>query len=314
MKTKVLGNSDLAITPIGFGAWAIGGDWQFGWGTQDDTQSIAAIHRALELGVNWIDTAPIYGLGHSEEVVARAVHEWKGPRPYVFTKCGMLWDKQGEISYSLHADSIRRECEASLRRLKVEVIDLYQVHWTADDLNETTKGWNTLAALQKEGKVRWIGLSNASVEEMQKLQPIARITSLQPPFSLIRRDVESAQLPWCQREKVGVIVYSPMASGLLTGAMTRERIASLPKNDWRNKNDQFKEPKLSENLKAVERLRAVGTRHGHSPGEVAIAWTLHHPAVTGAIVGARNAKQVDGIIGAMDFRLTPPEVSEVEGK
>jgi aryl-alcohol dehydrogenase-like predicted oxidoreductase len=314
MKTKVLGNSDLAITPIGFGAWAIGGDWQFGWGTQDDTQSIAAIHRALELGVNWIDTAPIYGLGHSEEVVARAVHEWKGPRPYVFTKCGMLWDKQGEISYSLHADSIRRECEASLRRLKVEVIDLYQVHWTADDLNETTKDWNTLAALQKEGKVRWIGLSNASVEEMQKLQPIARITSLQPPFSLIRRDVESAQLPWCQREKVGVIVYSPMASGLLTGAMTRERIASLPKNDWRNKNDQFKEPKLSENLKAVERLRAVGTRHGHSPGEVAIAWTLHHPAVTGAIVGARNAKQVDGIIGAMDFRLTPPEVSEVEGK
>jgi aryl-alcohol dehydrogenase-like predicted oxidoreductase len=314
MKTQVLGNSDMAITPVGFGAWAIGGDWEFGWGAQDDTQSIAAIHRALELGVNWIDTAAIYGLGHSEEVVARALREWKGARPYVFTKCGMLWNAKGEISYSLHADSVRRECEASLRRLKTDVIDLYQIHWTADDLNETVEGWTALAALQKEGKVHWIGVSNASVEEMQKLQSIARITSLQPPYSLIRRAVESAQLPWCQREKVGVIVYSPMASGLLTGAMTRERIASLPKNDWRNKNDQFQEPKLSVNLKVVERLRAVGARHGRSPGEVAIAWTLRHPAVTGAIVGARNAKQVDGIIGAMDFRLTPPEIAEVEGK
>jgi aryl-alcohol dehydrogenase-like predicted oxidoreductase len=314
MNKKVLGNSDMAITPIGFGAWAIGGDWEFGWGAQDDTQSIAAIHRALELGVNWIDTAAIYGLGHSEEVVARALREWKGARPYVFTKCGMLWDAKGEISYSLRADSVRRECEASLRRLKTNVIDLYQIHWTADDLTETVEGWNTLAALQKEGKVRWIGLSNASVEEMQKLQSIARITSLQPPYSLIRRDVESVQLPWCRREKVGVIVYSPMASGLLTGAMTRERIAALPKTDWRNKNDQFKEPKLSRNLKAVDRLRAVGARHGRSAGEVAIAWTLHNPAVTGAIVGARNAKQVDGIIGAMDFRLTPQEVAEVEGK
>jgi aryl-alcohol dehydrogenase-like predicted oxidoreductase len=314
MKTQVLGNSDMAITPIGFGAWAIGGDWEFGWGAQDDTQSIAAIHRALELGVNWIDTAAIYGLGHSEEVVARALREWKGVRPYVFTKCGMIWDDKGKVGYSLRAASIRRECEASLRRLKTDVIDLYQIHWTADDLNETAEGWTMLAALQKEGKVRWIGVSNASVEEMQKLQSIARITSLQPPYSLIRRDVERAQLPWCQRENVGVIVYSPMASGLLTGAMTRERIASLPKNDWRSKNDQFKEPKLSVNLKVVERLRAVGARHGRSPGEAAIAWTLRHPAVTGAIVGARNAKQVDGIIGAMDFRLTPAEIAEVEGK
>ncbi|HTQ50758.1 MAG TPA: aldo/keto reductase [Candidatus Acidoferrales bacterium] len=314
MKTRVLGNSDLAITPIGFGAWAVGGEWEFGWGAQDDTQSIAAIHRALELGINWIDTAAIYGLGHSEEVVARALREWQGARPFVFTKCGMLWNAKGEISYSLHAASVRRECEASLCRLKVDVIDLYQIHWTADDLNETIEGWTTLAGLQKEGKVRWIGVSNASVEEMQKLQTIARITSLQPPYSLIRRDVESSQLPWCQLEKVGVIVYSPMASGLLTGAMTRERIAALPENDWRTRNDQFKEPKLSKNLKAVERLRAIGTRHGRSPGETAIAWTLRHPAVTGAIVGARNAKQVDGIIGAMEFRLTPQEIAEVEGK
>ncbi len=314
MRTKKLGNSDLAITPIGFGAWAIGGDWEFGWGAQDDAQSIAAIHRALELGMNWIDTAAVYGLGHSEEVVARALREWKGARPYVFTKCGMIWDAQGKVGYSLRAESVRRECEASLGRLRTEVIDLYQIHWTAEDPDETIEGWQTLAALQKERKVRWIGVSNASVEELQTLHAIAPITSLQPPYSLIRREVETAQLPWCQRQGVGVIVYSPMASGLLTGAMTRERIASLPKSDWRTRNEQFQEPKMSANLKLVERLRAVGARHGRSPGEVAIAWTLRHPAVTGAIVGARSPKQVEGIIGAMDFRLTPQEIAEVEGK
>jgi aryl-alcohol dehydrogenase-like predicted oxidoreductase len=310
---KVLGDSDLRITPIGFGAWAIGGDWEFGWGVQDDAQSIAAIHRALELGVNWIDTAAVYGLGHSEKVVARALQEWPGPRPYVFTKCGRIWNTQGKVGLSLREESIRRECEASLRRLKTEVIDLYQIHWTSNDLNETLEGWTTLLALQKEGKMRWIGLCNATVEEMEKLLDIGRITSLQPPYSLIRREVETAQLPWCRKENVGMIVYSPMASGLLTGAMSRERVAALPKTDWRTRNDQFKEPKLSENLKLVERLRAVGTRHGRTPGEVAIAWTLRHPAVTGAIVGARNPKQVDGIIGAMEFRLTDSEIAELEG-
>jgi aryl-alcohol dehydrogenase-like predicted oxidoreductase len=226
----------------------------------------------------------------------------------------MIWNGQGKVDYSLREESIRRECAASLRRLKTDVIDLYQIHWTADDLNETLEGWATLAALQKEGKVRWIGLSNASVEEMQKLQGIAGIASLQPPYSLIRRDVETDQLPWCRQENVGVIVYSPMASGLLSGAMTRERLATLAKTDWRRRNEQFKEPKLSENLKLVERLRAVGSRHGRSPGETAIAWTLRNSAVTGAIVGARNSKQVDGIIGAMDFRLTPLENAEVEGQ
>lgn len=314
MKTKVLGNSELMISAMGFGAWAIGGDWEFGWGAQDDAQSIAAIHRALELGVNWIDTAAVYGLGRSEEVVARALGEWKGTRPYVFTKCGMIWDEQGKVGYSLRAESVRRECEGSLRRLRSEVIDLYQIHWTADDLNETIEGWQTLAALQKEGKVRWIGLSNASVKEMEELQSRARITSLQPPYSLVRREVEAEQLPWCQRQGVGVIVYSPMASGLLSGAMTRERIAALPKSDWRRRNEQFQEPKLSENLKLVERLRAVGARHGRSAGEAAIAWTLHHPAVTGAIVGARSPKQVEGTIGAMEFRLTAEEIAEVEGR
>src|ERR1700745_2293438 len=314
METNALGNSDLLITPVGFGAWAIGGDWEFGWGAQDDAQSIAAIHRALELGVNWIDTAAVYGLARSEEVVARALQERPGPRPYVFTKCGMIWDAQGKVDYSLRQESIRRECEASLRRLKTDVIDLYQIHWTADDLDETLEGWTTLLALQKEGKVRWIGLSTASVEEMEKLQGMGRITSLQPPYSLLRRDVETAQLPWCQKENVGVIVYSPMASGLLTGKMTRERIGALPKTDWRTRNDQFKEPKLSENLKLVDRLRGVGGRYGRAPGEVAIAWTLRNPAVTGAIVGARDPKQVDGIIGSMDFRLTASEIAEVEGR
>jgi aryl-alcohol dehydrogenase-like predicted oxidoreductase len=312
MTTRVLGNSDLAITPVGFGAWAVGGDWEFGWGRQEDTQSVAAIHRALELGINWIDTAAVYGLGHSEDVVAKALREWKGARPYVFTKCGMTWDDKGKVGYSLRAASVRRECEASLRRLKTSVIDLYQIHWTADDLNETIEGWTTLAALQKEGKVRWIGLSNATVEEMQRLHAISPITSLQPPYSLIRREIETAQLPWCQREGVGVIVYSPMASGLLTGAMSRERIALLPKSDWRTRNEEFREPKLTPNLKMVDRLRAVGARHGHSPGETAIAWTLRHPAVTGAIVGARSRKQVDGIIGAMNFRLTPAEIQEFD--
>jgi aryl-alcohol dehydrogenase-like predicted oxidoreductase len=312
MKTSVLGNSDLSITPIGFGAWAIGGDWEFGWGAQDDALSVAAIHRALALGVNWIDTAAVYGLGHSEEVVARALQEWHGPRPYVFTKCGMIWNGQGKVDYSLRQESVRRECEASLRRLKTDVIDLYQIHWTADDLNETLEGWTTLADMQKEGKVRWIGLSNATVEEMKKLQEIARITSLQPPYSLIRRNVETEQLPWCRQENVGVIVYSPMASGLLSGAMTRERLAALPTNDWRTRNEQFKEPMLSKNLKLVERLRVVGDRHGRSPGETAIAWTLRDPAVTGAIVGARNPNQVDGIIGAMDFRLTELEIAKLE--
>lgn len=313
MNKKNLGNSDLAITAIGFGAWAIGGDWQYGWGAQDDEQSIAAILRALELGVNWIDTAAVYGLGHSEEIVARALREWRGTRPYVFTKCGMVWDERGNIDYSLRSESVRRECEASLRRLKTEVIDLYQIHWTADDLNETMEGWNTLARLQAEGKVRWIGISNATVEEMERLHALAPVTSLQPPYSLIRRGVENAQLPWCQRENVGVIVYSPMASGLLTGAMTRERLAALPPADWRTRSDDFKEPKLTANLEAVERLRAVGNRHGRSPAEVAIAWTLRHPAVSGAIVGARNPKQVNGFIGAMEFRLTPQEAAEIEG-
>ncbi len=313
MHTRTLGNSDLNITPIGFGAWAIGGDWQFGWGQQADEDSIAAIHRALELGVNWIDTAAVYGLGHSEEVVARALAGWSGPRPYVFTKCGMIWNDQRQVDYSLKAASVRQECENSLRRLKLEVIDLYQIHWPADDPAETEEGWTTLAKLQQEGKVRWIGASNFSPEELASAQAIAPVTSLQPPYSLLKRDIEAAQRPWCAQHGTGVIVYSPMASGLLTGAMTRERAAHLPANDWRAKNSEFQEPKLSKNLALAERLRAVAERHGRTPGQAAIAWTLRLPAVTAAIVGARNANQVEGVMASGDWRLTPAEVAEVEG-
>jgi aryl-alcohol dehydrogenase-like predicted oxidoreductase len=291
MHTQKLGNSDLYITPVGFGAWAIGGSgWEFAWGPQEDADSIAAIHRALELGVNWIDTAAAYGTGHSEEVVARALATWSGPRPYVFTKCGLRWDERGQVYNVLKADSIRRECEDSLRRLRVEVIDLYQIHWPTGNATETDEGWATMAQLQREGKVRWIGVSNFDVEQLQRAQAIAPITSLQPPYSLIRREIQAGILPFCQRGGMGVIVYSPMASGLLTGAMTRERAANLAKDDWQRRDPEFNEPKLSQNLALVERLRAVGARHGRSPGEVAIAWTLRHPAVTGAIVGAASSR------------------------
>jgi len=312
MNTKKLGNSNLSITPVGFGAWAIGGSgWEFGWGEQDDKTSVAAIHRALELGINWIDTAAVYGMGHSEEIVALALRTWPGARPYVFTKCGLRWGEQGYVHRSLTADSIRRECEDSLRRLNVEVIDLYQIHWPTEDLEE---GWGTMAQLQKEGKVRWIGVSNFNVEEMRRAQAIAPITSLQPPYSLVRREVEQETLPYCRSEAVGVIVYSPMASGLLTGAMTRARAASLPASDWRSRDLEFHEPRLSKSLALVERLREVGQRHRRPLGQIAIAWVLQNPAVTGAIVGARNAKQVEGNVGAAELRLTDEEIATIEGK
>jgi aryl-alcohol dehydrogenase-like predicted oxidoreductase len=314
MQTRTLGNSDLLITPVGYGAWAVGGSgWQFAWGSQDDDDSIAAIHRSLELGVNWIDTAAVYGLGHSEEVVGRALKSWSGPRPYVFTKCGLRWDVNGQVQKVLSADSIRCELEDSLRRLFVDVIDLYQIHWPPDpDSPALEEGWSTLADLQREGKVRWIGVSNFNVQQLKRAQALAPVTSLQPPYSLVHREIEDEILPYCLRQGIGVIVYSPMASGLLTGAMTRQRATGLPKNDWRRLHPDFTEPNLSRNLALVERLREIAKRHNLLVGEVAIAWTLHHPAVTGAIVGARNAKQADGVMRAGDLRLSDKEVNEIE--
>jgi aryl-alcohol dehydrogenase-like predicted oxidoreductase len=314
MQTRTLGNSDLKITPVGYGAWAIGGaGWQFAWGSQDDDDSVAAIHRALEMGVNWIDTAAVYGLGHSEEVVARALKNWSGTRPYIFTKCGLRWDAKGEVQKVLNKDSIRVEIEDSLRRLSVDVIDLYQIHWPPDpDSPQLEEGWSTLADLKREGKVRWTGVSNFNVKQLRRAKAIAPVTSLQPPYSLLHREIEEDILPYCLREGIGVIVYSPMASGMLTGAMTRERAAKLESGDWRKGHPDFTEPNLSRNLELVEHLREFAQRHNRSIGEVAIAWTLRNPAVTGAIVGARNARQANGVMRAGDLRLNDKEVNEIE--
>ena len=315
MQTRRLGNSDLNITRVGFGAWAIGGGgWEFGWGNQEDNDSVAAIKRALELGVNWIDTAAVYGTGHSEEVVAKALKDWKAARPYIFTKCSMVWDEQRKVRNEYGAASIRRECEASLRRLQVSAIDLYQIHWPpADNGAGLEEAWQTMATLQKEGKVRWIGVSNFNVEQLKRAEKIAPVTSLQPPYSLIRRQIEAEILPYCEKRRIGVISYSPMASGLLTGAMTRERAAALPANDFRSRGAEFKEPRLSKNIELVERLRQVGQRLGRAPGEIAIAWVLRHPAITGVIVGARNAKQVEGVVGAAGVTLSKQDIAEIEG-
>jgi aryl-alcohol dehydrogenase-like predicted oxidoreductase len=312
MQTKRLGNSDLEITSIGIGAWAMGGGgWAFAWGPQDDNASIEAIHTALEGGVNWIDTAAVYGLGHSEEVVARALAEWKGPRPYLFTKCERTWNEKREIGGSLKADSVRRECEDSLRRLRVERIDLYQIHWPEPDA-DIEEGWSTMAKLKEEGKVRWIGVSNFTVAQMARCGAIAPVTSLQPPYSAISPEVEDELLPYCFKHGIGVIAYSPMKSGLLTGKMTRERIDSFPQDDFRRRVPAFREPQLSRNLELAELMREIGAKHGRTAGEVAIAWTLRNPAVTAAIVGMRSAEQAKGVLGALEFRLSPEEIARID--
>jgi len=310
MVKKRLGTSDLELTPIGVGAWAMGGGgWQFSWGPQDDAESVAAIRAALEAGVNWIDTAAVYGLGHSEEVVARAL-DGLTHKPYVFTKCQRVWNERGEISSSLKADSLRRECEASLKRLKVETIDLYQIHWPDPDA-DVEEGWTTLARLREEGKVRWIGVSNFNAAQMERCRRIAPITSLQPPYSAISPDVEHEILPYCSRNHIGAIVYSPMKSGLLTGKMTRERVAHFARDDFRRNALAFQEPNLTRNLELAELMKRIAARHGRTAGEVAIAWTLGNPAVTGAIVGMRSAAQAREVLGAMDFRLSAEEMAEI---
>ena len=311
MRTATLGRTGFEITRVGFGAWAIGGgNWDWGWGDQYDDESIAAIHRALALGVNWIDTAAQYGLGHSEEVVARAL-EGVEPRPLVFTKGGQPEGPNRTSYQTLRRDSLRRECEGSLRRLRVDAIDLYQIHWPIPD-DEVEEGWSTLAELKEEGLVRHIGVSNFSVAQLERAEAIAPVETLQPPYSLIDRAAEPDVLPWCEEHGLGVIVYSPMASGMLTGRMTRERIANLPADDWRSKSDTFREPQLSQNLELVERLKRVADRHGVEPGAVAVAWTLRNPAVDGAITGFRRPDQVDPIVVAADVGLSDEDVAELE--
>ncbi len=320
MKLIKLGNSDLQITPVGLGTWAIGGEGAMGWGPQDDKESIATIRHAVESGINWIDTAAIYGFGHSEKIVAEALKDiGNNNRPYVFTKCSLVWDESNNFSHNMKAESIRKEAEDSLNRLDVDVIDLYQIHmpsWPPGSPDsEIEEAWTELAKLKEQGKVRAIGLSNFNVAQLERAQKITPVTSLQPPYSMLMRDIEQEILPYCELNNIGVIAYSPMHNGLLTGKMTRERIEALHDTDWRKHiNPAFKEPHLTKNLELVELLRDIGEKHGKTPAEVAIAWTLRLTSVTGAIVGARRPDQIDGIIGAMEFRLSDSEIAEIDAK
>ncbi|MFI9387730.1 aldo/keto reductase [Kutzneria sp. NPDC052558] len=310
MRQTELGGTGLEITPVGFGAWAIGGGgWEFGWGPQREDEAIAAIHRALELGVNWIDTAAAYGFGRSERTVGRAL-AGLDRRPYVFTKCSLLDDGTGRVRHSLDRDSILREAEASLQRLGVDAIDLYQIHWPIPD-EDIEQGWAAMAELKERGLVRHIGVSNFDVKQLRRIQEIAPVATLQPPYSLIDRDAEAEILPFARHDNIGVIVYSPMGSGLLTGAITRERLAAMAEDDWRKTDPRFTEPQLSRHLALADRLRRVADRHGVTPGAVAVAWTLRNPAVSGAITGFRRPDQVDPILAAADLRLTDQDIAEM---
>jgi aryl-alcohol dehydrogenase-like predicted oxidoreductase len=312
LSTTRLGDTDLEITRVGFGAWAIGGNgYEFGWGAQEDDESIATIHRALERGINWIDTAAVYGLGRSEQVVGRAL-EGLANRPYVFTKASLRDGGNGKVVHSLKRDSILDEAEESLERLKVDAIDLYQIHWPDPDA-DIEEGWDALVELKEQGLVRHIGVSNFNVAQLQRIQQYAPVESLQPPYSLVAREVEEEILPFAEREGIGVIAYSPMGSGLLTGKMTRERIESLPDDDWRKRNDRFQEPQLSRHLALVERLQTVAARHDTTPGAVAVAWTLRNPAVDGAIVGFRSPDQVDPLVEAGGLELSVDDIALIEG-
>ena len=312
MQRTELGATGMELSRIGFGAWAVGGgDYKFGWGRQSDGDSIAAIHQALELGVNWIDTAAVYGLGRSERVVASALRGVE-PRPFVFTKASRVVDESGAIVGNLHRASIRRELEASLDRLSVDALDLYQIHQPIPD-EDIEEGWTTLVELKREGLIRHIGVSNFTVEQLERIGAIAPVATLQPPYSLLARQIEDTTLPYCRQHGIGVIAYSPMASGLLTGAMSAERVSRLPADDWRSRDPRFHEPQLGANLELARRLGEIGKRHGVSAGSVAVAWVLRQPGICGAIVGFRHPAQVDEIVGAASIDLHAAEVAELEG-
>ena len=313
MERRAFGKTGMEITPVGFGSWAIGGSgWRAAWGPQDDDEAVGAIRRAVELGMNWIDTAAVYGLGHSEELVAKALENVpESERPYVFTKCSQVWDEEGEVQNVLRKDSVKRECEDSLRRLQMDTIDLYQIHWPRPD-EGIEEGWEAMVELREEGKVRHVGVSNFDVSQMERLREIAPVETLQPPYNMLNRGIEEEILPYCAEQDIGVIVYSPMRSGLLTGKMTRERVENLPSDDWRRNSSDFREPRLSRNLELVDLLEEIGREHGRSPAEVSIAWTLRHPAVTAAIVGGRRPDQVDGIIGGAELRLSEDELDRIQ--
>ncbi len=308
---RQLGNSDLFISPLGLGAWSMGGPgWLLSWGAQDDNESIATIHRALDIGINWIDTAPSYGLGHSEEIVGRAI-KGLSRKPYVLTKCSLVWNKAGELGNSLKPNSIRREVEQSLKRLALDVIDLYQIHWPYPD-SGIEEGCAALAELQKAGKVRHIGICNFSVEQMRRAQRVVTITSLQPQYSLVHREIEEEILPHAAASNFGVIVWSPLKSGLLAGTMSPERVAAMPEDDWRRQDPHFQEPWLNYYLGLVEVLRGIGQDTGFTAAEVAIAWALHRPEVTGAIIGARKPGQLDGLTGGACLRLNLEQLGRIQ--
>ena len=316
LATRPLGTSGLDITRVGFGSWAVGGGgWSFGWGPQDDAESLATLRHAIELGVNWIDTAAVYGLGHSEEVIGRLLRELpRGQRPFIFTKCGLVWDERDPMTPPrrvLKPDSIRRECEASLRRLGIERIDLYQFHWPDETGTRVEDSWAAMAKLVEEGKVRAAGVSNFDVKLLDRCAAIRHVDSLQPPFSLINRSAAEREIPWCASRGTGVICYSPMHSGLLTDSFTAERVPALPEDDWRRRAPDFQQPNLGRNLLLRDALRPIARRHGTSVSAIAIAWTLAWPGVTGAIVGARTPKQVDGWIGAASIALTEQDLDEI---
>jgi aryl-alcohol dehydrogenase-like predicted oxidoreductase len=312
MQTRKLGDTDLHLTTVGLGTWAIGGGgWAYGWGPQDDAESVAAIRRALDLGINWIDTAAVYGLGHSEEIIGQAL---AGQRDEVTiaTKCGLVWDEGSTTPYGrLKAESVRREAEASLRRLKVDVIDLYQIHWPNPD-EDIEEAWGVIADLIREGKVRYGGVSNFSVEQLKRVQAIHPVASLQPPYSMLQRGIEEELLAYCAANDIGGIAYSPMQAGLLTGKFTKERVANLPDDDWRKRDPHFREPELSANLALVEKLRPIAERNGRTVAQLAIAWVLRRSEVTAAIVGARRPSQIEETAPAGDWVLSEEDVAEIE--
>ena len=316
LTTRRLGTTDLALTTVGFGAWAVGGGgWSYGWGPQDDVESIAAIRHALERGINWIDTAAVYGLGHSEEVVRRALEGVPAEqRPYVFTKCGLVWDERDRgvpPRQVLRPESIRAECEASLRRLGVERIDLYQFHWPDESGTAIEDSWAAMIRLVEEGKIRAAGVSNFGVDLLERCERLRQVDSLQPPLSLIRRRAAGTEIPWCAAHGTGVIVYSPMQSGLLTDRFSEARVAGLAEDDWRRRSPDFTPPRLSRNLALRDSLRPIAERRGTTVAAVAIAWTLAWPGVTGAIVGARSPEQVDGWIAAATLELDEKDLDDI---
>ena len=310
MKTRKLGSSDLHLTTIGLGTWAIGGPWQYGWGPQDDQESILTIRRALELGINWIDTAPAYGLGHSEEVVSQAI-QGLAEKPIIATKCGRAWRENGRLYGNLKRDGIRAETEASLRRLKLDTIDLYQIHWPEPD-EDLEEGWAAIADLVKEGKLRYAGVCNFSVEQLKRIQPIHPVASSQPPYSMLARGVEAEHLAYCAANNIGVIAYSPMQKGLLTGKVTREWVQNLEETDHRRRDPNFQEPRLSANLETVDGLRTIAEKRGKTVAQLAIAWVLRRPEVTAAIVGARRPYQIEETALAAEWALSPEDIADIE--